>query len=206
MSTTLFVGALLAEVLPLLRQLENPVVLNHRLVEGSLQGSRIFVLRCGVGPKAAYENTMNTLKQWNADRVLSIGTCGALQDHLSIGDICTSDTIHSEAGLITAIEPLPEGSTEPLITVQKPVFTQERRQLFATRASICEMEAFSVWKASDGRVFHTLKVVSDHAGRDADPVMSHSIVKAHRIAAFMLRAGSLSRQFLVPAILSLYER
>ena len=98
------------------------------------------------------------------------------------------------------IQALPLFSDERLVTVSRPVLTIEARNRFQQGADICEMEAFSVWRAAKGITVHTLKVVSDHAGRDPDPAMSGSFVKAHRIAQFMLRAGALSRRHLVPAM------
>ena len=203
-TTSLFVGALLAEILPVLRKVEHPTILSPRLVQGQWNGHNIIVLRCSVGPKSAYYNTMHALKLCQVDQIISLGTCGALSDHLAIGTVCTSDSIQSESGAQATIKALPDLPVETLITVHKPVFSPERRDFFSTRATICEMEAFSVWKAANGIPFHTLKVVSDHAGRDPDPAMSPSRIKAHRIALFMLRAGLLSRQFLVPAINTLY--
>ena len=197
---TLLVGALLAEVLPLLQQLENSSIIDHRLVLGEWNSHPIAVLRCSVGPDPAFRNTKRALEKLEVGRIISIGTCGALSDDLQIGDLCTASTIQNESGQKVDIPPLQGLVANRLITVSKPVLHPENRSRLQPNADICEMEAFSVWKAARGIPMHTLKVVSDHAGRDPDPVMSTSLIKAHRIAQFMLRAGKLSREYLVPEI------
>ena len=196
----LIVGALLAEVLPVLRMLTEPTVLHHRLVRGKWNNCIVYVLRCGVGPKASFRRTKETLSAITVERVVSIGTCGALVDNVAIGDVFTSTVCHFEDGRYLEIEALTAVDVLPLITVSKPVLTPQRRQYFQPKAALCEMEAFCVALASENVPVHALKVVSDHAGRDPDPAMSTSFIKAHRIAQFMLRAGYLSRTSLVPVL------
>ena len=196
----LIVGALLAEVLPVLRILTDTTILHHRLVLGRWQDYSVYVLRCGVGPKASFHRTQKTLTMINVERIISIGTCGALTDTVAIGDVFTSAILHCEDGRHIEVEPLKMVDSLPLITVSQPVFTPQRRQHFQATAALCEMESFFVALAAENIPTQALKVISDHAGRDPDPAMSSSFLKTHRIAQFMLRAGYLSRTSLVPAL------
>ena len=163
MSATLIVGALLAEVVPLLKMVHKPVPINHRLIRGTILGQPIFILRSGVGTRRAFEHTSTVIRQCSPARILSVGTCGALADHLNIGDVCTSELLCNEKQENALIQAIPDITVERLITVESVVASVERRQICAVKADICDMEAFGVWKAAGSIPFHTVKVVSDHA-------------------------------------------
>jgi nucleoside phosphorylase len=211
MPTTLLVGALLPEVLPLIRLLEQPRPINHRLFQGKINNHTILILRCGVGITAAHHHTEKTLQLYPVDRIISIGTCGALSNHLQIGDVCTTAKLITEDGEDIAVQPLHGFPTQRLICVQRFIGSPERRELYSAIADICEMEAFGVWMAANALQattpvpFHCLKVISDHAGKVQDPVLDDAKPKSFQVAQFMLRAGYLSHHFLQPSIKKIHS-
>ena len=205
MPTTLIVGALLAEVVPLFNCLDHPLPLNHRLMRGTINGQEILVLRCGVGVQKAYKYTLQTLQRFSINRVISVGTCGALSNDLRIGDVCTVNQIHNEAGNSIRISALDNFIQKRLITVSTVVSTEAKRKELSQIADICEMEAYGVWKAAQGIPFYCLKVVSDQAGKGADPVLDASTPKSQQVARFMLRAGLLCHRHLQPAVIKIHS-
>ena len=200
MSTTLIVGALLAEVVPLFNCIEHPLPINHRLIQGTVGRHTVLILRSGVGMQKAYKHTKQTLQKFSINRVISVGTCGALSNNLEIGDVCSVNHILNEEGTSIRISALDEFIQTRLITVNSIVSTENRRKELSQIADICEMEAYGVWKAAQGIPFYCLKVVSDHAGKGNDPVLNTTSPKAQQVARFMLRAGLLCHRHLQPAL------
>ena len=199
----LLVGALGVEVAPLLRRLEGARV-SGRLVVGSLAGREVGVLTVGVGPVKAQARTTAALARFPADRVISLGTCGALEDRYEIGTLLTASSLRWEDGAAWTLEPLPHLLAVGGVTVTRAVWTKaDRERLAAMGAAFCEMEAAGVHAAAPGRT-QVLKVVSDLAGGEPDPVVGHPHRPTPlRVARFKARALKLSEQRLVPAVLAL---
>ena len=158
------VAALVAESSPIVRRLQSPRPLSHRLVSGTLAGCEVAVLTCGVGPSKAFERTTAALARWPADGVLSFGTCGALVDAFGVGSVVTAETLLAEQDPCAPPLPWPAAARVCLTTVDRPVFEASwRDELAGIGAQACEMEAAAVQRAAGSRVFATLKVVSDMA-------------------------------------------
>lgn len=162
----LLVGALLAETLPLVAALEGARPIGRWRVEGHLAGAQVAVLTTGVGPRRARARTAHALSRWPADRVLNLGTCGALVETLRIGEVVHADRLLDETGLDATLTPLgrPAGA---VITVRRGVWDPATRAALAARgARVCEMEAAAVLAACQARglPLAVVKVVSDHAG------------------------------------------
>lgn len=192
----LLAAALLAEVLPLLRRLQRPRLLDRRLVAGLLAGRSVAVLRTGVGRKRAERRTRAALARYHSEIVVSLGTCGALTDELCVGQLVSAQRI---LGLSPAPSPFPNALPVTIATVARPVFDQRTRQRWHERgAQVCEMEAAGVAAAAQGRQFHALKVISDMAGRGH--VSVHRRPRALSTARFLLRAWDLSERQLAPAV------
>lgn len=180
---TLLVGALAAETLPLIRRLDRPRPLGRRLVLGRLGDTPVAVLSCGVGPARAEARTRDALARWEADRVVSFGTAGALVDDLPVGTAVTASAVGE-----LAVEPLGALSRVRLVTVDHAICTAEERAQLAP-AQVCEMEAAGVLAAAGHRAFHAVKVVSDRAGGEPDPVFARGgMPRLLRVARFKLRA------------------
>lgn len=169
MARLLIVGAMRSETLPLLGALRAPRPLSARMVAGTLDGRPVAVLTCGVGPDKAARRTADALARADVDAVLSIGTCGSLRDHLTLGDVITADVLSHDGAACPPPTPWPAATAGAVITVREPVWSADRRASLAAKGStVCEMEAAAVQAASGGRAFSALKVVSDQAGGHPD--------------------------------------
>jgi nucleoside phosphorylase len=195
----LIVGALGAETLPILRALSRPRPLSARLVAGFIADRPVAVLTCGVGPDKAARRVAAALPLWDAQQVVSIGTCGGLVDSLSVGSVVTATRLFHEDAPCPA--PLPWPGIEPatIITVRRGVFTASRRADLAARGgTVCEMEAAAVQSVVGLRPFTTLKVVSDLAGGASDdPPTRPGPMDFARFKAVALR---LSAEHLLPVL------
>lgn len=199
----LLVGALGVETGPVLAALEGRHVHSRRLMSGRLGGARVAVLTCGVGPAKAERRTRAALQAVRVGAVVSFGTCGALVDHLDVGEVIAVSEVRFED---RCRELTPLASLRPVIcqTVSEAVWSAARRdQLAAAGAEICEMEAFAVSRAAGALPFHALKVVSDHAGGTIDPAVGKPREKNPLvIGRFLARAARLSKQDLLPALVA----
>lgn len=199
MDRWLLVGALAAEVAPFVARLRQPRLLGPRLVVGRWLGLEVAVLRCGVGPRRAGQNTTAALRRWPASRVLSLGTCGALADDLAVGEVLTASRLSLEGAPAGPTLPAPGLRAVSLLTVRRVVADPaERTALAAAGHQIVEMEAAAV-QAASSLPFTAVKVVSDHAGGHAgdDPPAKPGPVALLR---FYARALALSHQALAPAV------
>ncbi len=202
----LIVGALAAEVLPLIWNLEHARPVTPRFTSGRLGPLAVGVLRCGVGPAKAERRTREALSQRDARRVLSLGTCGGLARDLVLGQVVTAHGLMEDTRPVRAPTPFGSWSEQVCATVVAPVERREdRERLVAAGAGICEMEAAAVARAAGERPFSVLKVVSDMAGGDGAPLFSAAPWPV-TVARFNLRALRLSRDHLTPAVLSVLKQ
>jgi len=201
----LLVGALGAETSPLVAALERARPRGLRLVAGRLHGHEVAVLTCGVGPDKAGRRIAAALAAWRPQRVLNLGTCGALVDELAIGDLLHGDRILDDQGHVGATAPLgqPAGA---IVTVRAGVWDPQTRATLAARGALaCEMEAAAVLRACQavGLPLAVLKVVSDQAGGAPDaalPARAGDRPGPVDIAIFQARALRLVHQRLVPRL------
>ena len=197
-------GALGAETAPLLQALRRPRPHPRalRLVQGTLAGTAVAVLTCGVGPDKAARRLAEVLPLLPDLRaLLSLGTCGALADDLPTGTLLTATALADAAGPLPAQDllPWPAVRAASLVTVAKPVWAAADRAVLAAQGHhACEMEAAALRRAAPDLRFSTLKVVSDQAGaHHHDPPARPGPLD---LARFKARALRLSAQHLLPAI------
>ncbi len=193
---TLLVAALWGEALPLLRRLQNPERLTRGLVAGSWKAHPVAIARVGVGAQPAEEGTRRAVQLYQPDRIVSVGTCGALVDDLEPGCVVAA------CGLLGAgardLQPMPAPRSALLATVPRAVNRPELRQRWAaTGAQVCEMEAAGVLAAAGERPCHALKVVSDMAGASG---RRSRLPRRLRLPAFQLHALWLVERRLAPAL------
>lgn len=199
----LLVGALGVETAPLLELLERPRPVSPRLVVGRLHGREVGVLTCGVGPDKAQARTAAALARWRPDRVVNLGTCGALTDAHRIGDVVHVGEVIGH-GPVEALG----APAVALVTVRAGVWDPLTREALAAEgAAVCEMEAQGVLRASElaGVRAHIAKVVSDKAGGEDDPAIPAARRAQARpgpvdVAVFKARALRLSRRHLAPLV------
>lgn len=194
------VGALYAETLPLLRLLEGARPVGPRLVRGRVAGEEVVVLTCGVGPDAAGRRVRGVLARWRAQRVLSVGTCGALLEGLEPGDVRVGASVCRPGEASRALLALGVAPAVGVVTVTRAVTRPQERARLAAQAALCEMEAWAVADAAqaEGRAAAALKVVSDRAGADPDEGLERRDPVA--VARFHRLAWRLSRDRLAPPL------
>ncbi|MEC7947829.1 MAG: hypothetical protein VX265_09700, partial [Myxococcota bacterium] len=163
---TLLVGAMAVETRPLLDRLGQRRRLAPDTHVGTLDGAPVAVLTCGVGPRKAYARTRAVLAVFPADRVVSIGTAGALVDHLGRGTIRAATSLYSGGDHRVDLAALGGLEGASVATVTRAVFDPERRALLAAAGpELVEMELSAVYDATremvPGASVHGIKVVSD---------------------------------------------
>lgn len=197
----LLVAALGVEATPLYPLLEKPRPLSARLTVGRYGEVQVGVLVSGVGPAKAARRTRGALALFPAERVISVGTCGALDDAFTIGDVCWARHT-GRPDLAPRAVWSPRGPHATVVTVPRPVFTPEGRSGLASQGwQLVEMEADAVRQAVGEVQFGALKVVSDHAGREPDDALATGrLPSPAAIARFKARALGLVARGLVPVL------
>ena len=195
----LLAGALEAETSPLQSLFSNIIVRHENLILGTCYGLEVALLTTGVGSKKAKEHCCSVIEQQSVTHVISIGTCGALQDEFTMGQVVTGRKIFNESNDSVSIDPLHGFPVVSIVTVDKPVVDPSQRAQLGQYAQVCEMEAFGVFEAAAGISVGALKVVSDQAGKEYDPAMGKDNLK-NGFALFRERARMLSTQKLKPAL------
>lgn len=203
----LWVVAMVAELAPLVSMLERPRLLSTRLAVGRVGPQAVGLLRCGVGPERAARRTWDALQKVRPGRVLSVGSCGALVDGLSVGAAVTASVVTGPGGETYAVTPVEGLPVLSLVTVKEPVWTASvRSRLASSGHGVCEMEAAGVVRAVAGVVpVSVLKVVSDHAGGVVDPALDLR-GGAPAVARFMARVEGLMRAEVVPLLVGAATR
>lgn len=125
------------------------------------------VVKCGVGFRAAKRSAEQAIADYQPKWIVSVGTCGALDPELRIGDVRTVSKILSPLGVF---EPhVLEAERAVLCSQDRVAVTvAEKRVLFEQGASIVDMEAAALAAVcrEHGLGFACLKAVSDLAGED----------------------------------------
>lgn len=190
-------AALAGEALPLIRRLRGVRWHGPRLAVGRLGGAPVGILRCGVGREAARARTGSALARCPAERVVSVGTCGALADDIPVGALVEARALldppralHSFGLGVRAVV---------LATVPRVVGRPADRAAWAARgAEVCEMEAAGVIEAAGGTPALALKVVSDLAG--ARVSRAAGLPGVARRLLFEVHAVALVERSLAPAV------
>lgn len=192
-----------------MRALERPRPVGRRLVEGRLSGVPVGVLTTGVGPRRAAARCDRALADWPATGVVNLGTCGALDDALEIGEVVRVGRVLDEDGLDAPLDA--SGPPRPtLITVRRGVWDPRTRADLALRgARICDMEAAAILGCcrARGLPLVVVKVVSDHAGAGLDrrAPAPGGRPGPRELARFMARAWRLVSFRLVPLLPALIQ-
>jgi len=140
----------------------------HWAVAGEWQGREVIAIANGVGPERAAAAV--DLQVGEPAAVVSIGTCGALDPSLQIGDVFVPTEVRDDRRT-WAVRSLtgPNSKTGPIVSVTRIAATaSEKRQLRATGALAVEMESAGVARASElrGVPFYCVRAVSDLATED----------------------------------------
>jgi len=147
------------------RPLSLPV---HWAMTGRWAGRDVIAVANGVGPGHAAAAVGLAIPRPSA--IVSIGTCGALDPSLCIGDVFVPTEVRG-GGRTWQVCPLagPASKSGPLISVTRIAATAaEKRELRSTGALAVEMESAGVACASEqlGVPFYCVRAVSDLASED----------------------------------------
>ena len=198
----LLVGALREEVQPVVATLENPRRIDRRTVCGELHGARIAVVRCGVGPDAAYSRTRAAIEKFAPKWVASFGTCGSLSQTLPVGTVVAASRIARPNTPWQDVPTLETCIPVDLITITAPAWNDEAAiPLRAQGADVCEMEAAAVLEAAGERPTYAVKVVSDVVALSKPPrILRGGLPHPADLLAFKRLARQLTQDHLVPTL------
>lgn len=99
------IGAMKEEVDAILEIMENSVRIEHydvRFHTGKINGQSCVLCKSGVGKVNAARSTQIMIDRFNPDFIINIGSAGALEPSLEIGDIVISDSCIQHDADITA--------------------------------------------------------------------------------------------------------
>jgi len=116
-------------------------------------GSKNALLQCGLGGQQAAESLHHFLKNHTAENVLQVGTCGALDVQLRVGDLVIAEAILNENKDMIKINDLPKLNKQELIvgtlfSSDKSLKTAEEKKAAQKKfgAHIVDMESYAVAK------------------------------------------------------------
>ena len=118
----------------------------------------------GIGFRAAKRSTEAAISEIKPDRIVSAGTCGALDPAITLGEVFTVSKIQSSLGEFHPVV-LDANTTELFSQDAVAITVSEKHALRTQGASIVDMEAAAIAEvcARHGVPFACLKAVSDLA-------------------------------------------
>jgi len=139
----------------------------HWARTGRWKGREVTAVANGAGSKQAFAAVLVAPR---ASAVCNIGFCGALDESLQIGDVFVATEIRNGGNSWPACVPdTPDSPTGVVASIDHIAQTAaEKSNLRASGASIVEMEAAGVARASEdlGLPFYCIRAVSDLACED----------------------------------------
>ena len=149
--------------------LTKPELPVHWVRAGKWQGRDVIAIANGAGQERA-RAAVGVVEALEPSAFVSIGTCGALDSSLQIGDVFVPTEIRGGGRKWIPAQLVGPGSKHgPLISVARIAATaSEKSQLRTTGALVVEMESAGVADASErlGVPFYCVRSVSDLAGQD----------------------------------------
>lgn len=139
----------------------------HWARTGRLKGREVHAIANGAGAERAFAAVLVAPK---SSAICSIGFCGALEETLKIGDVFVANEVRKGSQSWPALDPGgPDAATGVVASIDHVAQrAEEKRNLRASGASIVEMEASGVARASEDLdlPFYCIRAVSDLAGED----------------------------------------
>ncbi len=190
--------------------LTKPELPVHWVRAGKWQGRDVIAIANGAGQERA-RAAVGVVEALEPSAFVSIGTCGALDSSLQIGDVFVPTEIRGCGRKWIPAQLVGPGSKHgPLISVARIAATaSEKSELRTTGALVVEMESAGVADASErlGVPFYCVRAVSDLAGQDFANDFNKLLMSDGRfnIPALLLNALAkpLSR---IPELYSLAKR
>jgi len=140
----------------------------HWARTGRWKGREVYAIANGAGAERAFAAVLVAPK---SSAICNIGFCGALDETLRIGDVVVATEVRNGSRSWPALVPgdTPESPTGTVASIDHIAQTAaENSNLRATGASIVEMEAAGVARASEDLdlPFYCIRAVSDLARED----------------------------------------
>lgn len=92
----------LDEILKIMDKIEKKEIYNTTFIEGKIEGSQVIIVKSGVGKVNAARITQILIDKLNVKYVINVGSAGALNSMLNIGDIVIADKLIQHDFDITA--------------------------------------------------------------------------------------------------------
>ena len=129
--------------------------------------------------------------------VCNIGFCGALDDSLAIGDIFAATAVRNGTRTYATRPPRGPGAKSGLLvsTTRVVQSAREKKKLWESGASVVEMEAAAVARASEeiSVPFYCIRAVSDLANEDFANDFNKCLMPDGRFSVPRLLLGALGR-------------
>jgi nucleoside phosphorylase len=198
---TLLVFALKAEMDQVFKQLDIvkvfPLTKRRVLYYADQQGIPLYLLQTGIGPTSVRQALDSLPGDIHITQVINAGTCGALRDDLSPGDVISPDKIVSGWNN-TAFFPENTGqfikTVKTCITIGYSQNTQNFRVNLIKNfhADITDMEAWAVLAWASGKEeipVYVIKSVSDQVGPASGKEARNNMPLCSRKLAEVLLSG-----------------
>lgn len=92
----------LDEILNIMKEIKQKEIYNIIFYEGKINKSKVIVVKCGVGKVNAARTTQILIDKFNIEYVINLGSAGALDSNLNIGDIVIAEKLVQHDFDITA--------------------------------------------------------------------------------------------------------
>lgn len=215
--TILVVAAEVRELVGLVRRcgkMENPGWPLDFVRLAELNGYRLVLAANGTGPERAAEAFDVAARNGKLDRVVSTGSCGALDPSLEAGDVFVASRVEDAGGggsYRTEVPGSPQAKAiGVLFSVDRVVRTAaEKRALRACGASVVEMESAGLAARAAGASlpFYCVRAVLDTAMEEFDTDFNRVRDSSGRLRTARIVRAALARPFRrVPELYRLHRR
>ncbi len=214
--TILVVAAEVRELVGLVRRcgkMENPGWPLDFVRRAELNGYRLVLAANGAGPERAAEAFDVAARNGKLDRVVSTGSCGALDPSLAAGDVFVASRVEDAGGVSYRTEVPGRAQAKAigvLVSVDRVVRTAaEKRALRARGASVVEMESAGLAARAAGASlpFYCVRAVLDTATEEFDTDFNRARDSSGRLRTARILGAALARPLRrVPELYRLYRR
>lgn len=94
----------LNEILTIMQNIEKEIIYNIQFIKGNIGDKRVIVVESGVGKVNAARTTQMLIDKFNIEAIINVGSAGALNSNLNIGDIVIADKLIQHDFDITAFD------------------------------------------------------------------------------------------------------
>ena len=177
-----------------------------------LNGQEVLLVANGVGCRRAAAAVEAAWTVFPADRVLSIGFCGALDPALPLSGIVLASCVFAESRRFSTLPVTARipAATGPICSLNRVAATaDEKRSLHAQGALAVEMEAAGVAEQAESLhlPFSCVKVVTDLAGEDMANDFNKALRSDGHFATMLILRNSLRHPGArIPELIRLQKR